>query len=118
VTYKLGTKVDPSGELPDGRTFAGPQELAHLLTSSPDQLARAFTAHLSRYATGAEVSYADRAEVRRIVESTKSNGYGMRSLIHALARSEVFIEERAERSETDSRRLPAGKRSASMGAKK
>jgi hypothetical protein len=93
VTYKLGPKVDPSGELPDGRTFAGPQELAHLLTSSPDQLARAFTAHLSRYATGAEVSYADRAEVRRIVESTAAKHYGLRSLIHELAESKLFTSQ-------------------------
>jgi hypothetical protein len=61
-----------------------------ILTSDPARLARAFIAHLSRYATGAEVSYADRSQIRQIVESTKGSGYGMRSLIHALARSEVF----------------------------
>ncbi len=91
VTYKLGPKVDPSGKLPDGRQFSGPRELSDILCSDPDQLARAFVAHLSRYATGAEVSFADRAEIRRIVESTKKSGHGLRSLIHALARSEMFI---------------------------
>lgn len=90
VTYKLGPQVDPSGELTDGRTFNGPDELTSLLASSPDQLARAFTAHLSRYATGAEVTFVDRAEIRRIVESTKGSGYGLRSLIHALAASAIF----------------------------
>jgi hypothetical protein len=90
VQYKLGPKVDPSGTLTDGRSFSGPNDLNALLTSDPTRLARAFIAHLSRYATGAEVSYADRAQIRQIVESTKSSGYGLRSLIHALARSEVF----------------------------
>jgi len=90
VTYKLGPKVDPSGELPDGRQFTAPSGLRDILTSDPDKLARAFVAHLSRYATGTEVIFADRPEIRRVVESTKKSGYGLRSLIHALAESEIF----------------------------
>ncbi|MFZ4767976.1 MAG: DUF1585 domain-containing protein, partial [Roseimicrobium sp.] len=72
--------------------FTGPREFSDLLNSTPDQLARAFVAHLSRHATGAEVSYADRAGIRRIVESTKSRGHGLRSLIHALAQSGIFAD--------------------------
>lgn len=94
VTYKLGPKVDPSGELPDGRTFTGPSELRNILTSNPDKLARAFVSHLSRYATGTEVTFADRTEIHRIVESTKSSKHGLRSLIHALAANPIFIGRR------------------------
>ena len=90
VQYKLGPKVDASGELTDGRKFTGPQELTTLLTTEPDRLARAFVAHLSRYATGAEVGYADRAEIRRIVNDAKGSGFGLRSLIHGLASSNIF----------------------------
>lgn len=92
VTYKLGPKVDPSGELPDGRQFAGTADLTALLNAHPAKLAEAFVSHITRYATGTEVSFADRAEIRRIVENTKSNGHGLRSLIHALAQSTVFID--------------------------
>jgi hypothetical protein len=94
VQYKLGPNVDPSGDLTDGRSFSGPHDLNALLTSDPARLARAFVAHLSRYATAAEVSYADRAQIRQIVESTKTNGYGIRSLIHALAADRIFIGRR------------------------
>jgi hypothetical protein len=94
VQYKLGPKVDASGELTDGRKFTGPDELNDILAADPSKLARAFVAHLSRYATGAEVSYADRAEIRRIVESTKGSGHGMRSVIHALAANPIFIGRR------------------------
>ena len=94
VSYKLGPQVDPSGELPDGRHFTGPSRLRDILASDPDKLAGAFVAHLSRYATGTEVSFADRAEIRRIVESTKSSGHGLRSLIHALAANPIFIDRR------------------------
>jgi hypothetical protein len=94
VQYKIGPKVDPSGALTDGRKFTGPSELTTLLIAQPDKLACAFVAHLSRYATGAEVSYADRAQIRQIVENTKSSGYGIRSLIHALAADRIFIGKR------------------------
>lgn len=93
VTYKLGPRVDPSGELADGRPFSGPNDLNALLVSDPARIARAFVAHLSRYATGSEVSFADRAQIREIVESTKSSGYGIRSLIHALAGSRLLFSE-------------------------
>ncbi len=94
VQYKLGPKVDASGELTDGRRFAGAGDLNALLTTDPDKLARAFVAHLSRYATGTEISYADRAQIRQIVESTKNSGYGIKSLIHGLAANEIFIGRR------------------------
>ncbi len=90
VNYKLGPAVDASGALPDGRAFGGFAALNDLLSGDPDKLACAFVAHLSRYATGAEVNYADRAEIARIVEGTKGKGYGLRSLIQALAQSRMF----------------------------
>jgi mono/diheme cytochrome c family protein len=90
ATYKLGPQVDPSGELRDGRGFRGPGELVDHLAAHPEKLAAAFIAHLSRYATGSEVRYSDRREIARLVESCKSSGYGLRSLIHALAESPLF----------------------------
>lgn len=94
VTYKLGPQVDPSGELPDGRQFTGPSGLRDILTSDPDKLARAFVSHLSRYATATEVTFADRTEIHRVVESTKKSGHGLRSLIHALAANPIFTGRR------------------------
>jgi len=90
VNYKLGPAVDASGELPDGRAFKDVNELTALLAQDPARLARAFVAHLSRYSTGAEVSYSDRREIERIVASTKDKQYGIRSLIHALAESRML----------------------------
>jgi hypothetical protein len=90
VTYKLGPTTNTSGELADGRKFTGSADLTILLNADPAKLARAFVSHLSRYATGAEVRYEDRAEIRRIIERTQGSRYGMRSLIHALAESSIF----------------------------
>lgn len=91
VEYKLGPSVDASGELRDGRAFRDTSAFVELIAADDEKLARAFVAHLARYATGSEISFADRAEIRRIVAQTKGNGYGLRSLLHALAQSPLFI---------------------------
>ena len=97
VQYKLGPKVDPTGALADGRTFQNVSALNRLLAGDPERLAGAFVAHLSRYATGTDVGYADRAEIRRIVESTGTGGYRLRALVHALGTSRLIQPEMAER---------------------
>jgi hypothetical protein len=90
VTYKLGPAVDASGALSDGRAFKDVNDLTALLSNDPARLARAFVAHLSRYATGADVSYADRREIERVVASTEDKQFGIRSLVHALVSSRIF----------------------------
>ena len=91
IEYKLGPVVDASGELRDGRAFRNTTQFVELLAADDEKLARAFVSHLARYATGAEVTFADRAEIRRIVAQTKDQRYGLRSLIHALAQSPLFL---------------------------
>jgi mono/diheme cytochrome c family protein len=92
VEYKLGPAVDASGELRDGRAFRNVAEFVALLAADDEKLARSFVSHQARYATGAEVSFADRAEIRRIVAQAKGRGYGLRSLIHGLAQSPLFLQ--------------------------
>ena len=91
VNYRLGPVVDCGGELPDGRRFDGPREFTNLLVSDPGMLAKAFVAHLSRYATGSEISYSDRAEIRKIVERAGQGKLGLRTLIHELAESRMLF---------------------------
>lgn len=85
--YKLGPAVDASGRLADGRPFAGVAELKQVIAAEPRSLARAFTAHLVRYATGADIGYADRRGIEAILETAAPMQFGLRSLIHALAAS-------------------------------
>lgn len=96
VEYRLGPIVDASGQLADGRNFSDPAELVNLLNSHPEALAAAFVAHLSRYATGSEISYCDRAEIRSIVLATEAQQYGLKSLIHAFAQSSLFLSMKAD----------------------
>jgi len=89
--YRIGLKVDASGQLPDGRAFGGIDDLKRLLASDPAGLARAFVSHMSRYATGADLTYSDRREIARILTETEAKQFGIRSLIHAIAQSPHFL---------------------------
>jgi len=91
AVYRLGPKVDASGQLADGRSFQGIDDLKKLFAENPQALARAFVAHLARYASGANISHADRHEIQAIVDSTAATGYGLRSLIHAVATSPLIV---------------------------
>ena len=90
VKYIPGPPVDCTGTMPDGHPFADVDGLRDLLAANPAALARAFTSHLLTYATGAEISFADRAVVEAITQGTKSNNYGLRSLLHAVVQSDLF----------------------------
>lgn len=98
VRYALGPKVDCGGEMRDGRTFTGPRELGEILTADRARLARAFVAHLSRYAAGADVSFADRAAVQSVVERTRVKEHGLRSIVHELAQSPLLFPAFQDRS--------------------
>jgi hypothetical protein len=92
VNYKLGPRVDASGELPNGRTFSGIDQFKMLLAKHDESLARAFVSHLVRYATGTDLSYADRREVARIVAAAANEGYRLRTLLHAIAASDSLMQ--------------------------
>ena len=87
VRYRLGPAVDATGQLADGRSFDGIDGLKAAFAADPERLARAFTNHMIRYATGADLTYADRRAIAEIVASCADGGYGARSLIHAIATS-------------------------------
>jgi hypothetical protein len=83
-------KLDPSGELPDGRTFADGAELKKLLVHDLDRFAGAFTEKMATYAFRRGLNFSDRAELRRVVEQAKTNDYQLASLIEGLVTSELF----------------------------
>ena len=93
IHYGWGQKVDPSGELPDGRTFQDVRELKQLLVSDPELLARNLTQQLIIYATGAPIRFSDRPAIAKILAHTRPEGYGVRSLIHEIVESDIFLNK-------------------------
>lgn len=90
VAFKLGPSVDCAGELPNGDRFRDIKELRPLLKDLEDQIARHFLSQLVVYATGAPVRFVDRPAVDELMQQLKQEGYGVRSMIHALVQSELF----------------------------
>ena len=90
IEYHFGLPVDCTGQMPDGRAFKDVNELRAILAADPERLARAFTGHLVTYSTGAELGFADRAVVDRIVKSAASKNYGLRTLLAEVVQSELF----------------------------
>lgn len=88
--YDLGLPVDASGVTEDGFRFADIREYKAHLRKSSEQIARNVLSKLIAFATGAEIQFADREEVERILDATRENGFPLRSLIHHVVASRMF----------------------------
>ncbi len=91
--FNLGPRVDPSGELPDGRPFADVRQLKQCFVQEEEQLARNLVQQLAVYATGAPIRFSDRAAIAKMLAGARSNGYGVRTLIHQLVQSDLFLNK-------------------------
>jgi hypothetical protein len=92
-TFHYGRAVDPSGKLPDGRSFNDVRDFKRLILEDEEQIARNVVRHLATYATGAPVRFSDRAAVDGILRAAKPGGYGVRSLVHTIIASELFLNK-------------------------
>jgi hypothetical protein len=90
MPYLKGPKVDPGDALPDGQKFRDVDEFKQLLLKDRDRLARALTAKMLTYATGAPPAPADQPEIAAIVRKLRANHYGLRTLVHAVVQSKAF----------------------------
>jgi hypothetical protein len=93
VQYRWGPKVDASGETADGRAFRDIEEFKKLLLEEPRAIARNLVGQLVTYATGAPVGFADRAAAERVLDRTAAGRYGVRSLIHEIVQSPLFLNK-------------------------
>jgi hypothetical protein len=91
--YLEGPKVDPTGELGDGRRFKDIDEFKQLLLKEKDQVARAMARRLVVYATGGTSESADAAEIEAIVARTREKNLGLRTLVHEVVQSRLFREK-------------------------
>ena len=58
-----------------------------------EQIVRCLTEKLITYATGSGVGFTDRDEVEQIVKKVKSQDSGLRTLIHEVVASELFLKK-------------------------
>ena len=89
----LAKPVEARGETDDGKSFADIDEYKSLLLRDRDQLARNLAEKLVLYATGDEIDFADRTVIEQIVRDTKAKNHGLRSLLHTVVQSPLFLEK-------------------------
>ena len=83
--------MDATGVTSRGDAFAGIEDYKRLLLSQDlDQVARHLTAEFFVYATGAEIEFADRDDVERIVAALADQGYPVRMMLHEVVKSDLF----------------------------
>ena len=91
LPYVEGPAVDASGVTPAGEAFAGIEDYKRLmLRNDLEQVARHLTSQLLAYATGAEIEFADRDAVERVVARAAGGGYPLRTMIHEVVQSDLF----------------------------
>jgi hypothetical protein len=80
--------IDARGDLPDGRSFDGPRELASILAADPG-FRRSVVRHLFVYALGRTLSEEDQLVVDAILRGLNTDA-GLRDVVLAIVRSEQF----------------------------
>ena len=83
--------IDASGKLPDGTEFTGIDGLQTVMLAKQDLFLRCLAEKMYTYALGRELGYSDRNEIKAAVSYMKRNGLTLRSLIHHIVASKVFL---------------------------
>jgi len=91
--FHYGLPVDSTGELPDHRPFKDIRDFKRLVREEDAVLARNLIRQLVVFATGAPVRFADRPEVEHILQQASAHQYGLRTLIHEIVQSPLFLNK-------------------------
>jgi Protein of unknown function (DUF1592)/Protein of unknown function (DUF1588)/Protein of unknown function (DUF1585)/Protein of unknown function (DUF1595) len=89
-TEEAGKPIDAKGELADGTTFDGPEQLKAVLLQRKDIFLRNLTSKLLGYALGRGLSLQDSCTVDAIAAEVKRNNYSASSLINGVVLSTPF----------------------------
>ena len=85
-------KVDPSGELPDGRKFSNAEEFKRLLMSDLDAFNATFVEKLATYGLRRAMTFEDHDDLAAIAEAGSQNNYELRSIIENFVMSDLFLK--------------------------
>lgn len=82
--------IDPSGVLPDGRSFNDSVQFKQLLLEDRNQIARAFIEHLCTYALRRVLTVDDQDDLLAIEAEAKKNQYRVKDIVRAVALSDLI----------------------------
>jgi len=85
-----GKPIDSKGELPDGATFDGPDQLKAVLLAKKDLFIRHLASKMLGFALGRGLTLEDSCTVDQIVAEVEKNDYKAHALVHAIVASVPF----------------------------
>ena len=88
--YSKHSHIDPSGEMPDGSKFDGPDGIRAYLLARPNQFTKCLTEKLMIFALGRRLAFVDRGDIDGIVSSVAKKNYGFRDLVKLIVASRAF----------------------------
>ncbi|MCR9117387.1 MAG: DUF1588 domain-containing protein, partial [bacterium] len=92
TSYRIGPTVESNYQTPDGKEFANFIEYRKLLAKDPEVVARALAEKLLVYGCGRPVTAANRGAVEQVVEASRPDDFGLRSMIYAVVESDLFLK--------------------------
>lgn len=91
--HYIGKEVDASGVTPRGEHFDDILQFKKLLLQDEEAIARNLTEQLLVFATGAPMGFADRDHVSAILEKSRASAFGVRTIIHEIIQSPLFLRK-------------------------
>ncbi len=82
--------IDPSGVLPDGKTFQGPDGLKAILKGKKEVFSRCLTEKVLTYALGRGLEHYDQCAVDKVLRALDKNDYRFSILLLEAVKSEPF----------------------------
>ena len=83
-------EVNPSGELPDGRSFADAGEFKQLLLDDLDAFNATFIEKLATYGLRRAMTFEDEKDLAAIAEAAKKDDYKVKSIVETFVLSDLF----------------------------
>jgi len=91
--YENGRTVDVSGTLLRKYEFKDIVRFKESITKEDRRFAKAFTAHLMRFALSRELTPGDTLSIDRIINKTANKNFRLRSLLKEVIRSKSFLQK-------------------------
>jgi hypothetical protein len=91
--FHYALPVEAGSQLADGRSFEDIRSFKQLLLKDERALARNLARQFAIYATGAPIRFSDRPAIENILQRAQADRYGVRSLIHQIVQSDLFLNK-------------------------
>jgi mono/diheme cytochrome c family protein len=91
------SSIDPSGVLPDAKSFKGPKELKAILKGKEEEFRRCLAEKMLTYALGRGLEFYDKAAIQQISGNVASKENRFSALVVEIVKSDPFRKRRGKK---------------------